>query len=155
MSCWCSGSILASYTRGDGFEPFYCNDKYFCHWIQWKHLGTRMHSSRMCTVHWGGDVCPGGCLSSGVSAWGCLSGGVCPGGCVSAYGSVCPGGCLPGGVCQTPHPHGQNDRRLWKQNLSATTVADGKNSNTSFSLIVLFSLNCLCWNLFMELHDIS
>ena len=24
------------------FEPFYCNDKYFCHWIQriqWKHLG--------------------------------------------------------------------------------------------------------------------
>ena len=44
------GSILVSYTSGGRFQPFYCNDKYFCHWIQWKHLGTRMHSSRMCTI---------------------------------------------------------------------------------------------------------
>ena len=42
VSSWCCGSILVSYTRGGRFEPFYCNDKYFCHWIrwiQWKHLG--------------------------------------------------------------------------------------------------------------------
>ena len=25
--------------RGGRFEPFYCNDEYFCHWIQWQHLG--------------------------------------------------------------------------------------------------------------------
>ena len=39
MSCWRCGSILVSYTT-DG--PFYCDDKYFCHWIQGirgKHLG--------------------------------------------------------------------------------------------------------------------
>ena len=39
MSCWCCRSILVSNTRGGWFKPFYCNDKYFCHWIQWKHLG--------------------------------------------------------------------------------------------------------------------
>ena len=44
VSCCCCGSILASNTMGDRFDPFYCNDKYFWHWIlfsliQWKHLG--------------------------------------------------------------------------------------------------------------------
>ena len=44
MSYWCCGGILASYTRDGwvaGWSPFYCNDKYFCHWIQrihWKHV---------------------------------------------------------------------------------------------------------------------
>ena len=46
-------------------------------------------------------------------------GGVCPGG-VSAWGR-----CLPRGRVH-PSPCGQNDRRLWKLYLSATTVADGK-----------------------------
>ena len=27
-----------SLTRGGRFEPFCCNDKYFCHSVQWKHL---------------------------------------------------------------------------------------------------------------------
>ena len=36
VSCWHCGSILVSCTRGGRFEPFHCNDKYFCHWIQWK-----------------------------------------------------------------------------------------------------------------------
>ena len=35
VSCWLCGIILVSYTRGDKFELFYCNDKYFCHWIRW------------------------------------------------------------------------------------------------------------------------
>ena len=39
MSCWHFGSTLVSNTRGDRFEPFHCNDKYFCQRIQWKHLG--------------------------------------------------------------------------------------------------------------------
>ena len=42
VSCWHSDSILVSNTTGSKFEPFYCSDKYFCHWIQripWKHLG--------------------------------------------------------------------------------------------------------------------
>ena len=41
-TCLCFGSILVSCTRSGRFEPFYCNDKYFCHWIcwiQWQHLG--------------------------------------------------------------------------------------------------------------------
>ena len=35
VSFWCSGNILVSYTGGSRLEPFYCNDKYFCHWIPW------------------------------------------------------------------------------------------------------------------------
>ena len=93
-----------------------------------------MHSSRMRTVRcsgrldggWGGGfgqggVCQGvcvclsrgGCLSMGVSVWGCvcLSGGCLSGRCLSSgglclsrvQGGVCPGGvvcvCLAGGVC--------------------------------------------------------
>ena len=29
---WCCFSILVFCTIGGRFEPFYCNDKYFCHW---------------------------------------------------------------------------------------------------------------------------
>ena len=36
-SCWCCGGILVFYTEVVGSSPF--NDKYFCPWIQWKHLG--------------------------------------------------------------------------------------------------------------------
>ena len=42
VSCCHCGSIMVSKARGGRFEPFYCNDKYFCHWIQriqWKYLG--------------------------------------------------------------------------------------------------------------------
>ena len=31
VSCCCCGSNLSSNTMGDRFDPFYCNDKYFCH----------------------------------------------------------------------------------------------------------------------------
>ena len=50
-------------------------------------------------------------------------GGCLPGGGVSAFGACLPGEGLSaqGGVSQTP-PCGQNDRPLWKHNLSATTV---------------------------------
>ena len=39
---WQCGSIVVFYTRDGRFESFYCNGKYFCHWIQWsqrKHQG--------------------------------------------------------------------------------------------------------------------
>ena len=48
MSCWCCGSMMVSYTGDDKFEPFYCNDKYFCHWNSLnsvKHLGETPLSS--------------------------------------------------------------------------------------------------------------
>ena len=72
---------------------------------------TRMHSSRMRTVHCSSHVpgrgvsAQGVCLSRGVCV--CLPrgdvcpGGVCPGGCLPG-GCVCLGGCLPGGC--TPPP---------------------------------------------------
>ena len=58
-----------------------------------------------------GDVCPGGCPPGEVSARGCLPMGV---------GGVHP----PDPEADTPC--GQNDSRLCKHYLSATTVADGK-----------------------------
>ena len=79
-----------------------------------KHLGTRMHSSRMHTVRCsgagGGGVYPsmhwaGGCVSHPT-----LGGGVCQG--VSVWGCL-PRGCLPGGMSATHPPVcGQNDRCL-------------------------------------------
>ena len=74
----------------------------------WISIPSRMHSSRMRTVR-----------CSGRRAVGC----VCPG-----EGCVCPGGCLPhphpvnAGIHTPPSPCGQNDRRLWKHYLSATTL---------------------------------
>ena len=31
VSCWRCGSILVSNVRDSRFQPFYCDDKYFCH----------------------------------------------------------------------------------------------------------------------------
>ena len=78
-------------------------------------LKTRMHSSRMCTIR-----------CSGCQIGGCLPRGFCLGphllrGCLPS--GVSARGCLPKGC--TPPPCGQ--RHLWQHNLSATTVADGKN----------------------------
>ena len=99
-----------------------------------------------CLPRWclpGGGVWPGGVCPWGVCPGRCLPGGVCPGGCLQrevfrdggvCRGGVCPGGCLPGGflpaggvylgcVCHiTLPPCEQIDRRLWKHNLSATTL---------------------------------
>ena len=45
----------------------------------------------------------------------------------SAQGGVWWGGVCPS-ACWDTHPHyEQNDRHLWKHNLSKTTVADGNN----------------------------
>ena len=59
---------------------------------------TRMHSSRMCTVRCSGR--PGGCIPA------------CTG-----QGGICP---VHAGIHPTPCE--QNDRRLWKHNLAATTL---------------------------------
>ena len=76
-----------------------------------------------------GGVCPGGVYPGGV-----CPGGVWPGGwgVGRGRGGVSTRGCLPGGcvcwegVCwgvSATHPHcEQNDRCLWKHNLSATTL---------------------------------
>ena len=64
------------------------------------------------------------------------SGRLLGGGGVSAWGVVSAHGGLPGGgVCQTPHPPPDRilDTRLWKHNLSATTVADGNKSNSKLT----------------------
>ena len=82
----------------------------------------------------GAWVWPGG-VGSWPGGWGCLArgggsvwpGGVWPG--VSAQGGVCLAGgwlVLSGGVHLLPLLW--TDRRLWKHNLSATTVADGKDT---------------------------
>ena len=39
VSCWRHGIIRISYTRCGRFEPFWCDNNFFCYWIQWKHLG--------------------------------------------------------------------------------------------------------------------
>ena len=42
ISLCLAGSVVASWSlvqRDGNFEPFYCYDRYFCQWIQWKHLG--------------------------------------------------------------------------------------------------------------------
>ena len=99
-------------------------------------LGTRMHYSRMrtvcCSGHWGrisqnalGRGClPRGCILGvcvclGMSAQGGVPGGCLPRGClpgvVSAGGMSAKGVSAQGDVClggHTPHPCGQNDRRL-------------------------------------------
>ena len=104
---------------------------------------TRKHSSRMRTVCCSGRrrvgclprgcVCPGGvclgrCLPGGVCLGGvwlgvrvCL-GGVCLGGCLSGGGGVCPGGVVSQHALGKTPPCGQNDRRLWKYYLAATTL---------------------------------
>ena len=71
---------------------------------------TRMHSSRMRTIHCSGHRGGrGGVCLGGFCLWGCLPRGCLPRGCLPR--GCLPGGCLPGGVCQTL-PHGQNDRQV-------------------------------------------
>ena len=48
VSCWHCVSMLVSNARGSKFEPFYCNDEYFCCWIQWKHLGKTQICTNTC-----------------------------------------------------------------------------------------------------------
>ena len=76
-------------------------------------------------------VCAQGVSAQGVSGqWGCvcLGGGVWPEGCLPrgflSRGCLPRGGCMPRGVYTS---HQWTDRHLCKHNLSATTVADGKN----------------------------
>ena len=81
-------------------------------------------------------VCAQGVCVHGVSGqWGCvcLGGGVWPEGCLPR---VClprgflPRSCLPRGECMPRGvytSHQWTDRHLCKHNLSATTVAEGKN----------------------------
>ena len=78
---------------------------------------TRMHSSRMRTVR-----CSSRLLGRG---------GVLPRG-VSARHRVCPG-------VYTSRPW--TDRHLWKHNLSATTVTDGKNGNKNHFHSVWVDIN--------------
>ena len=69
---------------------------------------TRMHSSRMHTVHNSGRW--GGCLPRGLSARGCLPGGGLPG--TSAQGGVCLGGVCPSACWNTiPPVNRMTDRR--------------------------------------------
>ena len=105
----------------------------------WNKIKTRMHSSRMRTVHCSSRLLGGGCLpGTGVSRGvgvcrGCLPRGVCPGGMLR--GVCAQGGCLlrdvcPMGVCQGvctqgvshPSPCEQNDRCLWKHYLAAISL---------------------------------
>ena len=97
-------------------------NNFYIHYLMSFHtpyyLLTRMHSSRMRTVHCSGRLGGGRCLPGG-----CLPGGAC-------LGDVCWGvsaqvGCLPGGV-HLPSVDRILDTCLWKHYLSATTVADGK-----------------------------
>ena len=88
---------------------------------------------------WGVSACQGEWLLRGVSA----SQGVCPGRgfClpgtgvsskgVSAWESVCARGYLPREGVNLPPPW--TVRHLWKDNLSATTVADGNNFISFFN----------------------
>ena len=71
-----------------------------------------MHSSRMRTVSCSGRLMGGGCLPSGVSAWGCLSGG-----CLPRRGR----GVCPGGVCLEVSAGGEGVHPLlWTEFLTHT-----------------------------------
>ena len=48
---WHCGNALVSNTRGCKFEFFYLSDKYFCHWIQWKHFGKTELRWVVCWIH--------------------------------------------------------------------------------------------------------
>ena len=107
-----------------------------------KQISTRMHSSRMRTVRCSRRLLGEGCLPAKglyLPKWGVSPRGWLPArGCLPTRGSVYLGGLpakgrLPawgasvcqGGVYTSPvwiHRH------MWKHNLSATTVADGKKA---------------------------
>ena len=58
MSCWHCGRILIFNTRGGRFEPFYCNNKYFCPEFSEKNLQKTkifviyLSCSEACLVCW-------------------------------------------------------------------------------------------------------
>ena len=64
------------------------------------------------------------------------SGRLLKAGGVSAWGVSAQGVSTRGDVYQTPLSQGQNNRRLWKHNLSATTVVDGNN------IMIVHNLTC-------------
>ena len=88
--------------------------------------------------------------SKKIKEQGCL-----PVGCVpSAPVAVCPrGGVCREGVCLggVHLPCGQNGRRLWKHNLSATTVAGGKKALFTCN----FSARFCQWHLWSFLHFVT
>ena len=82
-------------------------------------LVTRMHSSRMRTVHSSGDR--GGCIQACIGQGGCIPAcagrGVCTPACTAQGMSAQGAGCLHGGgvcpsACWDTPPRGQNDRCL-------------------------------------------
>ena len=96
-----------------------------------------MHFSRMRTVRCSGRLGGGVCLE------GCLPRGCLPRG-MSAWWGVCSRWCRPQPGPRGRHsPCGQNDRRLWKHYLSATTVVDGKYEVVARSQQSKFELRTL------------
>ena len=75
------------------------------------------------------ECVPVGNIPSAAVAISGVEGGECPVGCL-------PKRCLPEGVGVWPVEYLPTDRHLWKQYLSATTVADGKN---------YFISHCIAW----------
>ena len=82
-----------------------------------------------CPLQWpSGDGCPGGCVHRGVCP-GDVQVDVCVGGVLRGHlprGEVSAQEVWQGGGGVHLSPRGQNDRRLWKHNLSANTVAAAK-----------------------------
>ena len=97
---------------------------------------TKMHSSKMRTVHcsgrWGGGSCIPACRGGGVCLGGLPSGGCLPGG-------VCARGCLPPPWRDTL-PCEQNHRRLWKHNLTATMLRTAIRHNTTTRYVSTISI---------------
>ena len=171
--CRCH-QVLIVWIRSNGFKTEYVTKNY---------AETRMHSSRMRTVHCsnrllglpGGGVClPGGCVwpgrvsgHGGCLPRGCLPRrGVCQGGL--ARGGVWPGGVWPGGiVCVSlcVPVNRMTDRCLLKHYLAATTLRTVISSsrvtdswlylnNDSLSMIVLiYSDKCSCWPLNVNMFN--
>ena len=123
------------------YHQFHDTHFFCCHCHQnWVHndIKTRMHSSRIRTVHCSG-ACGGGggagCVSQLALGVGCIPGCTGQGGClargvsawgVSVQGVSALGVCLPRGVSawgvSVTQPCEQNHRCLWKHNLAATML---------------------------------
>ena len=93
--------------------------------VNFNTLNTRIHSSRMRTVRSSGRRRGGGGLYPS-KHW---AGGVYPS--MHWVGGVWPS------ACWDTHPRGQNDRRLWKYYLAATTLRTVKIPLVVFSSILL------------------
>ena len=123
----------------EGSSPF--NDKYFCRWLDWKHLAKRKHSSRSVrTVRCSSRL---GCV--------CFRRGcVLPEGGVPVRG-VPAGGCTFPSACWDTHTLSPSvdrilDTRFWKHYLSTTSFADGKNYTDvqDFLGLNVFAFICCC-----------